>query len=105
MFNLLEKFKVYILSVVLSVVIMWGTSLFIKNTVLEDEKAQLTQNLTSTTSLLSLCRDDSKVENVEVKFHNKEPKETKYEPTYTRNPNNSTFSIQFFRMPTEETNN
>ncbi len=96
---MLNFFKTYLIqfliSIIISMSITIATLCFQKNSL--NKKIELLDiNITSTHSLLLLCRENSKVEKVETEFKNKEPKETHYEPIFE---NNSTdYSIQFFSM-------
>ena len=85
----------FLISIIFSMSITLIVFYFQKNSLIEIIELQ-ERNITSIHSLLLLCKENSKVEAVEAKFKNKEPKETKYDPKIE---NNSTdYSIQFFSM-------
>lgn len=94
--NFLKTYLIhFLLLIVFSMSVTIIVFYFQKSSLIETIELQ-ERNITSTHSLLLLCKENSKVEAVEAEFKNKEPKETKYDPKIE---NNSTdYSIQFFSM-------
>jgi hypothetical protein len=98
MLNYFNKFKVYILGVFLTVTIAACAFYYFQNKYLESRNLILEQKITSIRSLLLLCKENSKVEQLEVKFENREPKEERYEPIFDKNDSDNSYTIQFFSM-------
>lgn len=87
----------FLIGVILSLSATLGVFYFQKNSLHADIKTKDVK-IGSLESLLKACKENKKVEVLESKWANKEPKEIHYEPIISEDNNSDFSSIQFFRL-------